>query len=194
MITNLQGVIEEVSDNGAVVNANGIGFYLNMPASSLKHLGEPGSEVKLYTQLYMKDDGPVLYGFNSKEELKLFCLLQSVSGIGPRAALAVLSAAEVDQIIRAIEGGDVEWLSLIRGIGRKRAERMVLELRDRLKGLSISEGASSTGADSEVIDALTSLGYSLAEARRAVAALPHESAMAIEERLKLSLNYLANIT
>lgn len=193
MIVNLRGELEEVLDGGAVVNAGGIGFYLSMPVSSLKRLGKPGSEVKLYTRLFIRDDGPVLYGFISREEVELFRFLLGVSGIGPRTALGILSAADVGQIAAAIVGGDVEWLSRMPGIGRKTAERLVLELRDKMGGFQISDGAGSGRADGELVAALMSLGYSLVEARRALAALPRDMAT-IEDKLKWCLGYLASMT
>lgn len=193
MIVNLRGELEEVLDGGAVVNAGGIGFYLSMPVSSLKRLGKPGSEVKLYTRLFIRDDGPVLYGFISREEVELFRFLLGVSGIGPRTALGILSAADVGQIAAAIVGGDVEWLSRMPGIGRKTAERLVLELRDKMGSFQISDSAGSGRADGELVAALMSLGYSLVEARRALAALPRDMAT-IEDKLKWCLGYLASMT
>ncbi|MEE8413143.1 MAG: Holliday junction branch migration protein RuvA [Dehalococcoidales bacterium] len=189
MIASLQGKLESLSGDWAVINVNGVGFRVYMPTSTISTLSDIGEDVRLHTHLVMREDSVTLYGFNTNEELELFQILLGVSGLGPRLALATLSAMSVDRISMAIATGSIELLTTISGIGKKMAERMILELKDKIgAGLIAAPATRSAQENAEVIAALTSLGYSIAEASRAVVSLP-SSDLSLEEKIKLALQF-----
>ncbi|UCB42816.1 MAG: Holliday junction branch migration protein RuvA [Dehalococcoidales bacterium] len=191
MIAGLQGVVESLGGDYAIINVGGVGFRVYMPTSVLSTLGKAGEEVKVYTHLHVKDDDLSLYGFGSADELTLFETLIGVSGLGPRLALAMLSSLTVDQLTIAIATGSTDLLTTVPGIGRKVADRLVLELKDKIgAGLIATPAAQIAQENTDVLAALTSLGYSVAEASRAVTTLPAASDLSIEERIKLALQYL----
>jgi len=190
MIASLHGKLESLGGDWAVINVNGVGFQVYMPTSTLSTLGTIGKEVHLYTHLVLREDSITLYGFSTTEELELFQILIGVSGLGPRLALAVLSAMSVEQASMAIATGSVDLLTVIPGIGKKMAARMVLELKDKIgAGLIAAPAAQLAQENTDVITALTSLGYSVSEASRAVATLPPSSDLSLEEKVKLALGY-----
>jgi len=161
-----------------------------MPTSTLSTLGAVGEEVHLHTHLVLREDGATLYGFTSPEELELFQILIGVSGLGPKLALAVLSAMNVEQVSMAIATGSVDLLTAIPGIGKKMAERLVVELKDKIgAGLLATPAAQLAQENTDVLAALTSLGYSVSESSRAVATLPPSSDLSLEEKIKLALQY-----
>jgi len=161
-----------------------------MPTSTLSTLGAIGKEVRLNTYLHLREDNVALYGFASAEELGLFQNLLSVSGIGPKLALAALSAMNIEKLTMAIVTGSVDLLTEIPGIGKKTANRLILELKDKLgAGWITTPGVQLAEENAEVLAALTSLGYSVTEAARAVASLPPASELSLEERVKLALQY-----
>lgn len=191
MIASLQGVVESLGGDYAIINVGGVGFSAYMPTSVLSTLGKIGEEVQIYTHLHVKDDDISLYGFGSADELTLFETLIGVSGLGPRLALAMLSALTVDQLTMAIATGSTDLLTTVPGIGRKMADRLVLELKDKIgAGLITTPAAHIAQENTDVLAALTSLGYSVAEASRAVTTLPAASDLSVEERVKLALQYL----
>jgi len=191
MIASLHGTLESLGSDWAIVDVNGVGFQVYLPTSTLSTLGGIGKEVRLHTHLVMKEDGVTLYGFATTEELQLFQVLIGVSGLGPRLALAVLSAMSVEQASMAIATGSVDLLTLVPGIGKKMAERLILELKDKIGvGLIATPAAQLAQENTEVIAALTSLGYSVSEASRAVATLPPSADLSLEEKIKLALQYL----
>ena len=187
MIASLHGRLESLGGGWAVINVNGIGFQVYMPTSTFSSLGTIGKEVHLQTYLVMREDSVTLYGFNTAEELELFQILIGVSGLGPKLALAVLSAMSVEQASMAIATGSIDLLTLIPGIGKRMAERLVVELKDKIgAGLIATPAAQLAQGNTEVIAALTSLGYSVSEASRAVASLP-SSDLSLEEKVRLAL-------
>ncbi len=189
MIASLQGKLESLSGDWAVIDVNGVGFRVYMPTSTISTLSDIGEDVRLHTHLVMREDSVTLYGFNTNEELELFQILLGVSGLGPRLALATLSAMSVDRISMAIATGSIELLTTISGIGKKMAERMILELKDKIgAGLIADPATRSSQENAEVIAALTSLGYSIDEASRAVVSLP-SSDLSLEEKIKLALQF-----
>ncbi len=144
----------------------------------------------MHTHLHLKEDEATLYGFGSADELTLFQTLTSVSGLGPKMALAMLSAMTVDQVVMAIATGSADLLIRVPGIGRKMADRIILELKEKIgTGLITTPAAQLAQENSDVLGALTSLGYSISEASRAVATLPPSSDMPLEEKIKLALQY-----
>jgi Holliday junction DNA helicase RuvA len=191
VISSLYGKLESLGSDWVIINVAGIGFQVYMPTSSLSTLGKVGDEVRLYTHLYLREDSATLYGFGSAEELWLFQTLIGVSGLGPRLALAMLSALSVEQITMAIATGSTDLLDMIPGIGKKVANRIILELKEKIgAGLITTPATQVAQENTDVLTALTSLGYSAAEAARAVATLPPATDLSLEERVKLALQYL----
>jgi Holliday junction DNA helicase RuvA len=188
MIAGLQGKLQAIGNNGAIINVGGISFQVYMPTSTLSTLGAVGEEVELYTHLYLREDNATLYGFATDEELVLFQTLTTVAGVGPRLALAMLSAMSVEKLTTAIASGSAELLSEVPGVGKKMASRLILELKGKLAagGLVPAELAEE---NTDVLAALTSLGYSVREATRAIAALPQDPKLSLEEKVKLALQY-----
>lgn len=190
MIASLHGTVESLGTDHAVVNVGGIGLQVYMTTSTLSTLGATGSEVHLHTHLVLREDSAALYGFASDEELELFQLLTGVSGLGPRLALALLSAMKVDQLSMAIATGSIDLLTTVPGIGKKMAERLVVELKDKIgAGLIATPAGQVARENTDVLAALTSLGYSVSEASRAVATLPPSQDLSLEEKVKLALQY-----
>ena len=190
MIASLRGRLVSLSSDGVIIDVGGIGFQVFMPTSTLSTLGRTGDEVSLHTHFHLREDNATLYGFATADELRLFQTLIGVSGLGPRLALAMLSAMSVEQLVMAIATGSTELLSRIPGIGKKMADRLIVELRGKLGADWITAPAIPiSGDDTEVLAALTSLGYSVAEASKAVATLPTDQNLSIEERVTLALQY-----
>ena len=190
MISSLQGKLESLGSDGAIINVGGIGFQVYMPTSTLSTLGSIGKEVKLYTHLHLREDNVSLYGFGSAEELALFETLIGVSGLGPRLALAMLSGMSAEQMTMAIATGSTDLLTTIPGIGKKMANRLVLELKEKIGAGWISTPATQIAQENaDVLAALMTLGYSAAEATKAIAALPPSSDLSLEEKIKLALQY-----
>jgi holliday junction DNA helicase RuvA len=175
MIVFLDGVLEEKEPTRVVVNVNGIGYEASIPLSSYDRLPAPGQRVRLLTVPVVREDAHLLFGFMSAEERSAFLQLTSVNGIGPKLGLAVLSGLAVRDLKAAIASGDVKRLSGISGIGKKTAERLILEMRDKLgKGElleSLTGGKTPGPKDSKLRDALLaliSLGHKQADAQRMV--------------------------
>jgi len=188
MIAGLQGKLQTIGSNGAIIGVGGISFQVYMPTSTLSALGAVGEEVELHTHLHLREDNATLYGFATDEELVLFQTLTTVSGVGPKLALAMLSAMSVEKLTTAIASGSAELLSEVPGVGKKMASRLILELKGKLAagGLAPAELAEE---NTDVLAALTSLGYSVREATRAIAALPQDPKLNLEEKIKLALQY-----
>jgi len=189
MIASLKGKLESLGSDWAIINVGGIGFQVYMPTSTLSTLGGIGKEVSLYTHLHLREDNAALYGFASTEELGLFQILLGVSGLGPRLALAMLSGMSTEKLTMAIATSSSDLLTEISGIGKKMANRLILELKDKVAaGWVTTPGAQLAEGNTEVLSALTSLGYSVTEATRAAATLP-PSELPLEEKIKLALQY-----
>ena len=186
MIGRLRGILALKQPPGLVVDVNGVGYELEAPMSTFYDLPELGREVSLFTHYAQKEDSVSLYGFLREPERRLFRDVQKVSGIGAKIALAVLSGVSVDEFARLVQAGDITALTRIPGIGKKTAERMVVELRDRAADLAGGgvPGAMVAGAGDPVADAVTALqqlGYTPAEAARMAreAAAPGDEAATI---------------
>jgi len=187
MIATVEGRILARGTDSLVVGLGGLGIKVFVPADVLS-TARPGDEIFLHTYLHVRETELALYGFAGDQELALFHLLLGVSGIGPKSALSILSAMPVDALHLAISQEQPGVLARVPGVGKKTAEKIVLELKDKIKtpaGVS-PELAALSEADGEVIDALTALGYSIVEAQRAVQALPRD-VTDVEERLRLAL-------
>jgi len=193
MIASIRGKLIFVGVDHAVLETGGVGFLVYAPRNVLGAIGELGDEVLLYTHLHIREDLLALYGFASSDQRHLFETLLGVSGIGPKVALSLLSSAPVDELRARIAGGDIAALSRVPGIGKKTAERLVLELRGKLeiKGLPAPSGATPAlmALNGELAEMLISLGFSAAEASAALAALPADTPADLEERLRLALRY-----
>jgi Holliday junction DNA helicase RuvA len=193
MIASLEGKVESVGGEGAVINVGGVGFKVFMPTSDIAAMGKPGQTVKVYTHLHVREDNLSLYGFNSTEGLWLFETLIGVTGLGPKLSLALLSALSPEQITTAIATSSVEMLDMVPGVGKKVAHRIILELKDKIgAGWIITPATQIAQENTDVLAALTGLGYSASEAVKAVAALPEDTKLKLEEKVKLALQYLGN--
>jgi Holliday junction DNA helicase RuvA len=193
VISSLHGKLESLGSDWAIINVAGIGFQVYMPTSALSTLGNIGDEVSLHTHFHLREDNATLYGFTSSEELWLFQTLLGVSGLGPRLSLAMLSALNVEQITMAIATGATDLLDMIPGIGKKLAGRIILELKEKIGAAWLTTPATQVSQENtDVLAALTSLGYSAAEAARAVATLPPSPNLSLEEKIKLSLQYFGS--
>jgi len=176
VIAQLRGRILEKHPNRIVVDVSGVGYDVFVPLSTFYGLGDPGSDISLRIHTHVREDALALYGFRTILEQDLFERLISVSGIGPKLALGVLSGIEPLELIRAIERADVARLTAIPGVGRKTSERIVLELKDRLPRAPVAEAADadveapSGGVRDDVLSALVNLGYHRPLAEKAVAA------------------------
>lgn len=190
MIAGLKGTIEAIGSNWVIIDVGGISFQVFLPSSTLSTLGMIGQRVRLHTHMSVREDNMSLYGFGSARELALFQTLITVSGIGPKLAMSMLSSMEAEQLTLAIVSGEADLLSSIPGIGKKTASRIILELKEKIgSGWMITQDMEAVQGNSEVLAALTSLGYSTSEATRAVATLPPNSKFSLEEKIKLALQY-----
>jgi len=190
MIASLKGTLEALNADSAVINVGGVGFRVFMPVSTLLTLGGMGEEVRVHTHTHVREDAILLYGFATEEDLKLFQMLINVSGFGPKLALSMLSAMSVEQLVSAIAGGSEELLTSVPGIGKKLAGRLILELKDKINtGWASAKVVPVGEGDGEVVGALLGLGYSASEASRAVASLPRDKKLTLEEKVKQALGY-----
>jgi len=191
MIARLKGKLEAKGKDHAVIDVGGIGFKVHVPASLLDSWEGTGHEVALFTHLHVRENELSLYGCGSQEELGIFELLLRVSGVGPKVALAVLSALPPDSLRTAVAQENAEALARVPGIGPKTAKKLIFDLKDKIGvGVIPMVAPVLTDADAEVIAALTTLGYSVVEAQAALQSLPKEE-MEIEERVRLALAYFA---
>ena len=199
MIAFLRGYVAAVSDGAAVIDVGGVGYEVRAAGETVQRLAAAGrdEEVKVYTYTYLREDQIALYGFMSRDDLELFKLLITVSGVGPKGGLALLSVGTADDLRFAIMTGDAKMIARAPGVGKKTAERLILDLRDKVAGMHDAEmmaiaagvtgaageagyGQAGTGgagtasgqdeASAEAVEALTALGYSRAEAAKAVRA------------------------
>lgn len=199
MIKYIKGILEQNSENSIVIENNGIGYNIWVSSQTLNIMPPRGSTVKIYTYLWVKEDDLSLYGFLTIEELNMFNLLITVSGVGPKGALSILSALSPSQAALAIVTDDVKSLSRGQGIGKKIAQRIALELKDKVKTESIVEMSNnleteytreSTGERQDAIEALISLGFNRSEAVKAVMETANDN-MNSSEIIKLSLKRLS---
>ena len=201
MIAHLRGSILEKHPNRLVIDVNGVGYEVFVPLSTFYGLGEPGTGTALRVHTHVREDAIVLYGFATQLEQDLFERLISVSGIGPKVSLAVLSGIEPEDLIRAIERGDLARLTAIPGVGKKTSERIVLELKDRLPRAAVVAAAVGVAEPEapmlrdDVVSALVNLGYHrpLAEkaAEAAIKTLGSGSDVSFERALKQALREVA---
>jgi len=195
MIALLRGRLAEKNPNRVIIDVQGVGYDLQVPLSTFYELGEPGADVVFRVHTHVREDALALFGFATMLELQLFEQLIGVSGIGPRLALAVLSGIDPPDLVRAISQGDVGRLTGIPGVGKKTAERIGLELKDRLLALLAVEpepGADGPSTDlrGDLLSALVNLGYPRQLAERAVDAALVAEVESFEQTLRLALREL----
>lgn len=184
----MRGRLESVGADWADIAVGGITLRVSVPSSSVESLGAPGENVRLFTSMQVREDSMSLYGFDTADARETFEVLIGISGIGPRVALSILSLFTPEALAAAVDAGDLKAFTPVPGVGRRTASRIVLELKGKLE-FEPSETAAAPDADA--IDALTALGYSAAEAREALAAIPHADANSTEDRVRLALAQLA---
>lgn len=187
MISSLIGTITQKDSGSVTIRIGGLGLRVDVSSATLAALPKVGQEVELLTSLHLSDrDGFTLYGFGEVRERTLFLFLIEVPGVGPRGALTILSAASVDELEGAIAAGDEKLLTRVSGIGKKKAQKILIELKERYEGIGVQAGATDTV---DVLDALRSMGYAEKEAREAVRALSSD-AKTTEEKLREALRRL----
>jgi Holliday junction DNA helicase RuvA len=188
MIASLSGAVIATGKDSLVMQVGGVGFRVLVPQTLLDLLAGRGPEATVFTHLHVRENELTLYGFGSEEELALFRLLISVPGIGPKAALSLLSALPPDRLQAALAQEDVPVLTRVPGIGLKTARKLAFELKDKVatEFLAAEPQPLFTGADADLVAALTGLGYSVAEAQEAIRALPRGQ-LPLEERVRLAL-------
>jgi Holliday junction DNA helicase RuvA len=194
MIASLRGTLIHIGVDHLVVETGGVGWLVYAPRTVLGAAGAVGEPIFLHTQMIVREDAMTLYGFATVAQRALFESLIGVSGIGPKVALSLLSSGQPDEIRTAVAQGDTARLSRVPGIGKKTAERLVLELKGKidLKGLPASAPGATPAAASvnnDLADLLMSLGYSGAEAASAIGSLPADAPEDLEQRLRLALRH-----
>jgi len=195
VIGQVRGRLLRKEPQEAIVDVGGVGYRLAIPLSTFYRIGEPGDEVTLLTHTHVREDVLALFGFLTAAEQALFERLIAVSGVGPKLAVSILSGIEAPDLVAALKASDVARLTRIPGVGRKTAERLVLELKDRMQGLAATEPAPGSPAGSpkeDLVSALVHLGYSRPEAERGVdRALKDGGAGRFEELLRRTLRILS---
>jgi holliday junction DNA helicase RuvA len=191
MIATLRGEISQIEDTALIVEVGGVGLRVFVPAP-LRGQVKTGEAVFLFTHLVVREDALILYGFDSQGDRELFNVLLGVDGVGPKVALSVLSTMTLDAIQRAVFAEEPDVLSRVPGVGKKTAQKIALHLKDKLKpGDGLSKLASMSDTDSEVLAALTALGYSVVEAQSAIQSIPKDAPDDTGERLRLALGYFS---
>lgn len=202
MISYIRGELVSIEEEKAVVDVGGVGYGVFMPQQSLSLLPQPGNEVKLHTYLNVREDAMQLFGFLTRDDLQIFKLVIGVSGIGPKGGLNILSCMSPDELRFAIMSGDAKAISAAPGIGKKTAEKLIVELRDKVdieemlehaaRGdeVGVRDAAAADGdMQAEAVQALVALGYGSAESLRAVKKTS-ETCATVEDILKEALKYL----
>ncbi|MEE1027339.1 MAG: Holliday junction branch migration protein RuvA [Agathobacter sp.] len=203
MYSYIKGELAEVNTDHIVVETGGIGYMVYVPAQSLEYLPSIGDDIKIYTYLYIREDAMILYGFLTKDDLEVFKLLITVSGIGPKGGLSILSTLSSDDLRFAILSGDSKAISKAPGIGSKTAQRVIIDLKDKMSleeafekkientenSLKIPEGHNAVKNDAVL--ALNALGYSSTESLKAVSKVEITEGMDVEEVLKLALKHMS---
>lgn len=189
MIASLEGVITQREDGSIVLSVVGVGYRIFITSETNKKLKKEGGTICLFTHLAVRETSMDLYGFLDKKELLFFQMLISISGIGPKSALAILSIADVETLERAVSAGDSSYLTQVSGIGKKNAEKIVLELSDKIDAIiDLSEGTTFKD-EADTLEALIALGYGTKEARDALKNVPKD-AVGTSDRLKEALKML----
>lgn len=198
MIYGLTGELTYIGDQFLVIDCGGVGFKCFTSLSTASTAGRIGEQVRLFTYLSVKEDALDLYGFNTENELNVFKLLISVSGVGPKAAVSILSEMSADKLALAVAAGDSKAITKANGVGKKTAERIVLELKDKMAGVAVSDSDSYISAAAsveeessagEAVAALVALGYGKSEAAAVVGAM--DKSLSADEMIRQGLRQLA---
>ena len=197
MISYIRGILAEKNPEGIILEAGGIGYFVRVPATLLEQLPKTGEEVKIFTYMQVKEDDVSLFGFGSGDELEMFRMLIGVNSIGPKGALAILSVLSAEDLILAIVTGDAKSIARAPGVGPKTAQRVILDLKDKVSledavpagmaGKAAAPVSAERGAAMEAMEALVQLGYSPAEAGKAVRSVGNAENMDSEALLKAAL-------
>ena len=207
MIAHLSGTLLSKEPNSVIVEVSGVGYDVNIPLSTFYDLGDEGSSVKLRIYTHVKEDALQLFGFKTERERELFVNFISVSGLGPKIGIALLSGMSADELITSIKGNNLARLTLIPGVGRKTAERLIVDLREKMTALSISQieeepgrtsaapaGSVEDNVRSDALSALFNLGYQRSSAEKAIdAALGEGGDITVESILRRALKKLARV-
>ena len=191
MIVGVHGTLETTGPDWVHLRVGGVTLQISVPANTVSGLGALGSQVTLHTYLRIRDEEPVLYGFTDAAALGLFGMLTAVSGVGPRTALALLSTLDPSRLQTAIVTGDTAVLSSAQGVGARTASRIILDLKGKLEDAEFADVGYSGDADSQVVAALTALGYSPSEARAAAAAPAVAAETEVDDRIRVALQQFA---
>jgi holliday junction DNA helicase RuvA len=191
MITSIHGTLEASRVDYAIIRVGGFGIQVFAPASTLNRLSEPGMQVSLYTHFHMREDGIALYGFWTEADRNAFEQLIGINGVGPKVALSLLSIMDAPALYKAVADEDQQRLGLARGVGKKLAATLILELKGKLPSsiaIGATDGTSPAGKiQAEVLEALIGLGFSTAEAQAAMAKIPQDQAMTLEQQVTYAL-------
>lgn len=195
MYSYIKGIVKSIKENHLIIDNNGIGYSISTSANTIKDF-TLNDQATIYTHLYVREDLIALYGFGSPEELGLFEILIRISGVGPKAALAILSLADVGTLKYSIFSGDHKFISKASGIGKRTAEKIILELKDKIKdefsGIVMDRGLADTVTSYDTVtDALVSLGFTLGEARNVLKGID-KTDKSEDEIIKLALKKIGN--
>lgn len=190
MIASIKGKVIGKNENSLIIEVGGVGFEVFVP-KALHETTQPGEICSLFTHLVVREDLLALYGFEQEEEQRFFLLLLGVTGVGPRTALSILSTLTPDAIRRAVWSEQPDVFARVAGVGKRTGQKILLHLQDKIgKEVPLGE-MPALDVDTEVIEALTSLGYSVVEAQAALQSLPRDAPRDVEERLRLALRYFS---
>ena len=192
MIVGVNGLLAAAGDDWVHLTVGGVTLQVWVPAAEILTMGPVGSQVQLFTHLRIREENPILYGFTSQPALELFLATQGVSGVGPRLGLALLSGLGAVGLQQAIALGDTAKLSSVSGVGRRTADRIILELKGKMDGVEIDadQADTATTGDGELIEVLSAMGYSTTEIRRALANLERSPDMTVEDYLRQALQLI----
>ncbi|MGE1083579.1 Holliday junction branch migration protein RuvA [Pseudomonas shirazensis] len=199
MIGRLRGTLAEKQPPHLIIDVNGLGYELEVPMTTLYRLPKVGEPVTLHTHLVVREDAHLLYGFGEKRERELFRELIRLNGVGPKLALALMSGLEIDELVRCVQAQDASVLVRVPGVGKKTAERLLVELKDRFKAWEtsssmftlVSDGPAPVGgastAEADAVSALVSLGYKPQEASKAISLIKDKVGLSSEDLIRRSL-------
>lgn len=191
MIASIQGIVAATGKDYAVITTGGIGYKVFVPFPTLERL-HTENEAYLHTTMIVREDSMTLYGFASTTERDVYDILISISGIGPKTGLAIMSTLTLDSLKNAVVADRAEILTRVPGIGNKSAQKILIELKDKLKlGMDTGPVSAFDDVNSDVLDTLVALGYSIVEAQTAIQSLPKNAPANVEERVRLALSYFA---
>lgn len=188
MISSLEGIVQHLDEDSLVLEVGGVGFQLDVPRSVVESIPGIGKRFFVYTKLMIKEENVILFGFSSVEQRDLFNTLLRISGVGPRLAMAILSTLSPEVLQSAVANDQAEVLIQVPGIGKKTAERILFNLKDKLQ-VPVAGAKLISEVDDEVLSVLTTLGYSLIEAQNALQSIPKDSPEDIESRVRLALQH-----